>query len=462
MAENKVFRKVSLDRLSSPEELDQRLTVTSPMGWLACLAIILLTLAGLIWGIFGRIPDKAIGEGIIISSGGVTNVLSHVNGLVTDVKAQEGDYVKKGDVIARVEQTQVVEKINQLKEDLEVIKKLDTDNPRVEDNKLNFNVYGQIVELVQDIEYARTNLDVQTANLTSADKSHAINLEQAEWELEQATLQLAKDKDNYERSKYLFDHAAISKQAYEDAERYFILSEATLKNKKETLQNLKTEANVLARAQVIQAEHNLDVLKQKLKDVRLLKEKDLENQIAKQQLQLRNNSEITADTSGRVLELQIKKGALLGTGKSVCSIAKEEEEAESLTVVMFMPVEQGKKVLPGMAVNISPSTVKKEEDGFMLGNVKSVSEYPASAQGMMLTLGSAELVNRLTGRGSPIEIKVELVRDSSTVSGYKWSTPNGPEMIIDSGTLCLGEVKVSEQRPISMVIPFIKKILPFN
>lgn len=460
MAENKVFRKVSLERLSSPEELDQRLTVTSPIGWLACLAVIMLAIAGLIWGVFGKIPDKAVGEGIIISSGGVTNVISQVNGQVTDVKAREGDYVEKGDVIARVEQTEIIEQINQFKEDLEVVKNLDIDNPRIDENKLNLSVYGQMVQLIQDIEYARTSLNVQKANLSSAEKSQAINLEQAKWELQQATLQLAKDKDKYEKSKFLYENGAVSEQEFKDAERNFILSESSLQNKKQNLQNLKAQANVLPLSQVLQAEQNLEVLVQKFKDTRLLKEKDLQTQINKMQLQLINNSEITADVSGRVLELQVEKGALLGAGNSVCSIAREQDEAETLEVVIYMPVEQGKKVLPGMEVNISPTTVKKEEDGFMLGNVKSVSEYPASGQGMMLTLGNEELVNRLSGRGSSLEIKVELVRDSSTVSGYKWSTPDGPEMVIDGGTLCLGEVKVSEQRPISMVIPFIKKILP--
>jgi len=459
MAENKVFRKVSLDRLSSPEELDQRLTVTSPIGWLACLAIIVLVVAGIIWGILGKIPDKAVGEGIIISSGGITNIIPHVNGQITDVSAQEGDYVEKGDVIARVEQTEIIEEINKLKEDLQVIKNLDPNKPLVEDNKLNLNIYGQIVQLAQDIEYARTSLDVQRANLSSAEKSRAINLEQAKWELNQATLQLEKNKENYENLKYLFDNDAVSKQEFKEAERNFILSESNLQNKKENLRNLETEANVLPRSQVIQAEQNLDVLVQKFKNTRLLMEKDLKTQISKIQVQLISNSEITADVSGRVLELRVKKGDLISAGNSICSITRDENEAELLEVVIYMPVELGKKVQPGMEVNISPSTVKKEEDGYMLGNVKSVSEYPASAQGMMLTLGNEELVKRLSGQGSPIEVRAELIRDNSTVSGYKWSTPDGPEIIIDSGTLCLGEVKVSQQRPISMVIPYIKKIL---
>ena len=36
--DNGIFRKVSLDRLSSPEKLDQLLPVTDRKGWLALLA----------------------------------------------------------------------------------------------------------------------------------------------------------------------------------------------------------------------------------------------------------------------------------------------------------------------------------------------------------------------------------------------------------------------------------------
>ena len=105
MSENKIFRKVALDRLSSPEELDQRLTVVSPIGWTALVAVGLLILAGLVWGIFGRIPDKAVGSGIIISGGGITGVAHHAAGQVTDVSVRDGDMVAKGQVIARIEQT---------------------------------------------------------------------------------------------------------------------------------------------------------------------------------------------------------------------------------------------------------------------------------------------------------------------------------------------------------------------
>ena len=52
---NSLFRKKSIDRVSSPEQLNDRLRVTNAGVWLL-LGGILLILAGIcIWGIFGRL-----------------------------------------------------------------------------------------------------------------------------------------------------------------------------------------------------------------------------------------------------------------------------------------------------------------------------------------------------------------------------------------------------------------------
>ncbi|MDD2421310.1 MAG: NHLP bacteriocin system secretion protein [Heliobacteriaceae bacterium] len=460
MADSKVFRKVSLDRLSSPEELDQRLTVTSPIGWVAFAAVAGLVFAGLIWGFSGSIADKAMGEGIIMSSGGITRIIHHADGQITDVSVQDGDYVEKGDVIARVKQTDLINEINKYKEDLAVIRSLDFNNPQLDSSMLNFNIYGKIMELSGDIELAGAQLAVQKANLITAEKNRAIELENANWELAQAKIRHEESLENYNVAKVLYESGAGSLNDFKEAERTFILGESGLRTKMENLQQLQTEANQLPRSEVDEAETNLNLLRQRFRDTGVLLAKDLDQTIAKMQRDLINNSEIVAGVSGRILELQLKKGDLVQAGQNVCSIARERKEMESLEAVIYVPVEQGKKIIPGMEVNICPSTVKKEEHGFMLGNIVSVSKYPVSAQGMMLTLGNNELVRRLSGEGAPIEVKVELIIDNSTASGYKWSTPDGPPLVIDSGTLCVGEVKVARQKPISMVIPFIKKVLP--
>lgn len=57
MAEEKksIFRKESLDRISSPEEYDHYLQVTGVGVWMALGAIVILLIGGLAWSVFGRL-----------------------------------------------------------------------------------------------------------------------------------------------------------------------------------------------------------------------------------------------------------------------------------------------------------------------------------------------------------------------------------------------------------------------
>lgn len=50
-----IFRKKSLERISSPEEIDDYMKVTSPGMWLVMAAIILLLVAAIVWSITGHI-----------------------------------------------------------------------------------------------------------------------------------------------------------------------------------------------------------------------------------------------------------------------------------------------------------------------------------------------------------------------------------------------------------------------
>lgn len=57
----KLFRKKSLDRISSPEALSDYLRVTSPMVWLILAAVILLLAGMLIWSAVASIDSVATG-----------------------------------------------------------------------------------------------------------------------------------------------------------------------------------------------------------------------------------------------------------------------------------------------------------------------------------------------------------------------------------------------------------------
>ena len=48
-------KKVSLEKISSPEQMDDVIRVTTPAVWIALIALIALLVAILIWAIFGTV-----------------------------------------------------------------------------------------------------------------------------------------------------------------------------------------------------------------------------------------------------------------------------------------------------------------------------------------------------------------------------------------------------------------------
>lgn len=50
-----IFRQKSIDRVSSPEQLDKCLKVTSPSVWIILIGVIFILVGTIAWGAFGKI-----------------------------------------------------------------------------------------------------------------------------------------------------------------------------------------------------------------------------------------------------------------------------------------------------------------------------------------------------------------------------------------------------------------------
>jgi multidrug resistance efflux pump len=319
---NEVFRKVSIERLSSPEQLDTLMRVTSPKGWLALAALGVLLVSAIAWGFGGTLSTKIQSQGVLIRPGGLQNIYSESSGAITDIRVVANDFVKKGDVLARVEQPLLLEQLGQLNQSLQAAEAGYRQEPTA--------------ELSNQVEKLKTAI--------TAIKS---------------------------------DYA--------------------------------------------------------------------------------NTSRIVSPYTGRVLEVRSKLGSVIGAGTPLFVIESGDKQAKALNAVMYLSLQEGKKIIPGMQVDISPSSVNREEFGFIRGRVTSVSEFPVTAQSMLVTLGNEALVGELGGRGTALlEVRIDPILDPHTVSGYKWSTVEGPPIEIDSGTLVSASIIVKQQKPITSVIPQIK------
>jgi hypothetical protein len=61
-----LYRPVALDRLSSPDALDQLMRVTLPQSWLVLVALAALFVVALLWALFGSIDVSVSGNGLLL------------------------------------------------------------------------------------------------------------------------------------------------------------------------------------------------------------------------------------------------------------------------------------------------------------------------------------------------------------------------------------------------------------
>lgn len=102
-----LFSRAAVDKLRAPEKLDMLLPVTSPIGWMGLVAVAMLIISVVIWSIFGSFTVKVDGVGLIMDSGGLANISHMMGGKVAHLYVHSGSRVKAGDVIARLEQSEL-------------------------------------------------------------------------------------------------------------------------------------------------------------------------------------------------------------------------------------------------------------------------------------------------------------------------------------------------------------------
>jgi HlyD family secretion protein len=410
-----IFRKVALERLSSPEQLDQLMQVTSPQGWLALGALGAILVVSLGWGIWGSVPTQASGAGILLRQGGVSDVVTNAAGQMDEVLVKSGDLVAKGQPVARIRQDVIVRQIRDNRAKLDALR-------------------AELAETARSAEEQKRLRARDTAQQKA-------NLRRAIETLEKDQALLA---ERMEAERKLLEDGLITKQT-------FITTQQSLNQKRDDLANQRLQLDGLDLKR-LEDDQQLD---QQITS-RQAAIRDLELESRELNAKLTENVVVTSPYGGRVLEILAARGDVVSPGSPVLSV---EVVSEDLVAVLFVPAASGKQVQRGMAALVSPSTVKREEYGSILGRVSRVAEFPSTARGMTRLLGNEALVTKLMAEGPPIQVDVALVRDPSTPTGYRWSSSRGPAVKISSGTLTQGDVVVKEDRPIRLVIPTLREKL---
>lgn len=419
MAENnQISRKVALEKLSSPEQLDTLMRVTSPKGWVALLALCGLVAVAIGWGIFGSIPTKVSGTCILIRPGGVSEIVAPGAGRVTDISVDVGDSVSEGQMVARLERLDALEQIKGAEAKLHELK--------AQEDKL---------KTLDALSVAQQNLFLQESekNLNNRIRTGEEHLRTLEAKIQT-------------QSK-LLDQGLITKQAW-------LATKLEYANVKLDVDNNRNEILKIGVTRIDSRKQ----IQNELTSIGIQISETSRN-LASQLRSAAESSLVHSPYNGRILEIRLSENTLVSAGTPILTIERTGKSVNDLEAHVYIAPLDGKKVKPNMDVQISPSTIKREEFGVMLGKVRTVADFPSTTQGMMRILKNEQLVQQLAAGAAPISVQADLIPSADTASGYKWSSPKGPETGIESGTLCSATITVKKQRPISLVIPILSGFL---
>lgn len=409
-----IFRKVSLDRLSSPEQIDQLLQVTTARGWVALLALCGCIAAAVIWSVTSLTETTIRGSGVI-SRDLVGNVVSLGTGTVTDIKVKEGDTIHAGQVVAHIAQPSLEQKLIQAKADL-------ADDERAGAKILAARAEGDNVK--------RAAMKQQIA---SHEQDIVHTLEQVRYAKEQLPV-----------DDQLVAKGLITKQtAIQDKQKV-----ASLES---NVAQLRVQiAQVTAQIVTMQNEAAQFALDQGNRINDLRRNVDLADQA------FRNASEVVVPGAGRVVEIISYEGAMVASGQPILSYEPTERRLEA---VAYVPADKAKAVQPGMKAHISPSGIDREEYGYMIGKVNAVGYFPATSETVTHTFENEALAQAMMSAGPVTEVHIDLLTNPATQSGYQWSSPQGPPDSITSGAVSTIEIVTRTQHPIELVIPYLKRKL---
>lgn len=409
------FRPKALERLSSLEQLDALMLVAPPRRWVVWGGCAVLVAMGIFWSFWGSVPTKVAGEGILIEQGALVAVVSLGRGQVTDIVVNIGDVVQPGQTLAVLAMPRLDHEIKEAQRVLAHV---------LQEREKVASFGDRMLRLRQTLTDKQGQALQEAISLQEKQLQDVLGLELA---YEQLMKTGADSRLNYLNVKHEYNRLLQS-----IADKRVELTQLPTKQAADMWDKEKETLRVEER--VIQAEEKLHAL---------LDQFELE-------------SKVVSPQAGRVQELLKQPGQIVDAGETLIKLYREEQVSE-ISVLTYLPPQQGKRAKPGMTVYVTPSTVKEEEYGHLLGTIDYVSTFPASQESMLRELQNSKLVESLSRQGPPLMVRVRLQPNPLAPSGLKWSSGLGPPISIDSGTLCKVEAVVRRQSPASLVLPFLKR-----
>jgi HlyD family secretion protein len=421
LTENTLFRAQAVAALDDPDRLGTALRLVPMPHRFALAGIILLILGAMLGAALIRVPILVTAPGIFLGPSGTlgATVTCQYEGRVVSVGVQPGEHVTAGDTIATL---------------------------------INPGLLNE--RLLATQELAQTQAQLDRVRQIQQETQTAFQALQARQEADIAeSLQFLND-----RLKTLGSMAAnndaLKRNGLVTADRVLQI-QTDVAAAREQLSNKRTAlftAQVDALDRAGKYERELQQLQDHLNDV--------ERKLAALSDKLAKTSFVTSNVTGTVEEVSIDVGDLVRFGTAAVTVEPDAADKDAgLTAGLLVPLNDGKKIRPGMKAMVDVSAIRKDVYGAVEARVRSIAAVPTTPEGIRRVLRNDDLVRKLTAAGPGYLAVVALDRDPKTPSGYRWTSSRGPDAALTVGTTVQADIESERVSVLSLLLPAIKGLL---
>ena len=396
--------------LSSPEQLQEAIQITSPMSRLAVAALTVVVLAASTWSVFGRVRTRVQGDGLIAYQDAQrVEIVAHTEGYLSVLLVRRGDRVVRGDRVARIE--------NQTLEQRHALAVLDEEEIQREIGALERERDTDVEELTRFVERRRASL---VERISSGE----------------ALVELLRERirDAEADSGGGDELPALRREALDVA------------------YDLERSRSDLAELDVMQSERASEWRRLLQQAQRRLTDRRAE--LARLGVEMETTLEIRAATDGEIVEVLAGVGTFLHPNDGIYRMTNR---VSGLFANAFFSADEAELIEPGMPVQVSLSMLNRQEFGSLRGVVSGVSRFRLSSDALLALLGNRQLVERFSRSGAPLAVEIELSRRAD--GGYEWTTGRAAPFEVEPGMLVTVSVAIREQRPITLVMPALLRVL---
>ncbi len=466
-----IFRQRPLERVSSPERLDQLLRVVGPQSWLLLLASALALGAVVAWSLLGRIPITAEGTAMLVRPRQVVAFQAPAEGRIAALSVGVGDQVAKGDRLARVALPELEKELEQQRARLAAfdsrsheLSALEHEQALLElsllaDQRTLLEHRMQSLRNTAEAALARSGeliaqqrVNLETARVLSQELELALQQRQESFSVLEGQGLIARDQLVEARSRTIDKQLALAELAVLDQELRLREDQArdAYERQQDQIMDLGLQIKDL---ELRELNVTSDLRRHELGQTG--ERQEVERRIEQLQARIATEGNVLSEYDGRILELAVLAGQRVELGSRLGRLEIEDQEAELMALAWF-EVEDGKRVRPGLEILVSPSIAPRQRFGSIYGRVQRVSDFPVTVEAVGNQLGDLDLARSLVSGPSRIEVLAELVR---TPGGYAWTSGSGPAGLrVTSGTTAEVRVTIDQRAPITFVLPFLRSL----